>query len=163
VLAPRHPRYPKQLAPRRRKRLPNSRPQAPSSGDYKAPPPPGEHAGLLRFSKEISGDSVIIPKELRETVGKATLKELESLNLRVLAIAVAGMHTHILVELPEYKMAAKAIVGRCKMKSSHKIRRQMPGRVWGGGCHLKRADTKEHQRRAYRYVLRQTDAWIWSF
>jgi hypothetical protein len=63
----------------------------------------------------------------------------------VLAIAVAGIHAHVLVELPDHKKAMKTIVGNCKMKSSHAIRRQMPGRVWGGGGNLKRA---------YRYILR---------
>ena len=135
-----------------------------SSGDYKAPPPPEEHApAARRHSENISGDPVIIPKSPREKVGTAIIKKLQSIRLRVLAIAVAGMHTHILVELPDDKKAIKSIIGRCKMKASHAIRAEMPGRVWGGGCHPKRVDTAEHQRRAYRYILRQPDAWIWSF
>ena len=73
------------------------------------------------------------------------------------------MHVHILVELPEDKRVAKAIVGRCKLKSSHAIRGKLPGRVWAGGGSLKRIKTKDYQQRVYRYILGQQDAWIWSF
>jgi REP element-mobilizing transposase RayT len=134
-----------------------------SSGDYKSPPPVDEHAGLRRHSKKISGDPIVIPKKLRDIVGNAILKQLQKLELRILAIAVAGMHVHILVELPDDKKEMKSIVGNCKMKSSHAIRQQMPGRVWAGGGKLKRIDTREHQLRTYRYILRQDGAWIWSF
>ncbi|HEX3316343.1 MAG TPA: transposase [Gemmataceae bacterium] len=134
-----------------------------SSGDYINPPPPDEHARLLKYSQNMSDDPVILPNELREVVGKAVLKKLQEEQTRVLAIAVAGMHVHCFAELPEDKRVAKAIVGRCKMKSSHAIRSKMPGRVWAGGGGLKRIKTKEYQRRVYRYILRQRDAWIWSF
>jgi REP element-mobilizing transposase RayT len=134
-----------------------------SSGDYKSPPPPDEHAGLHRYAKKASGEPVIIPVSIRKVVGETILQHFEKAELRVLAIAVAGMHTHILVELPEDKKAAKQIVGRCKMKASHKIREQLPGRVWAAGGSLRRIRTVEYQRRAYRYILRQSDAWIWSF
>ena len=37
--------------------------------DYKRPPPTGEHAGLHRYGKMISGEPVVIAKELREIIG----------------------------------------------------------------------------------------------
>lgn len=67
-----------------------------SSGDYKNPPPAGEHAGLFRYSKHISGPPVVIPRDLRATVGQAVLAKLRKLAYRVLAIAVSGMHVHTL-------------------------------------------------------------------
>jgi hypothetical protein len=145
ALASRHPRRREQLAPRRPRGFRTPDHKIHSRGDYKDPPPPGEHAGLHRYSKEISGDPVVIPQALRKTVGEAILKHLQKLELRVLAIAVAGMHAHILVELPDDKNPMKKILGRCKMK--------LPGRVWGGGGNLKRVDTREHQVRAYRYIF----------
>src|SRR5207249_2399004 len=72
-----------------------------SSGDYKDPPPEGEHAGLYRFHSKNCGDPIVLPPELRETVGKAIRRKLKEMNCQVLAIAVAATHVHLLVELPE--------------------------------------------------------------
>lgn len=74
-----------------------------SSGDYKNPPPRGEHAGLYRYSKAISGKPVVIPKNLREIVGTQIRDELVRLGHRILVISVAGTHCHCLVELPDDK------------------------------------------------------------
>jgi hypothetical protein len=65
-----------------------------SSGDYKNPPPTGEHEGLYNYSKEISGSPVVIPRHLREAAGRAIRRKLKKRNLRVLAVSVAGMHAH---------------------------------------------------------------------
>jgi REP element-mobilizing transposase RayT len=134
-----------------------------SSGDYKNPPPKGEHSGLHEYSKKISDNPVIIPRELRETVGRAILAKLEKLNHQVLAIAVAGMHTHFLVELPESITKVRHIVGQCKTTSSHAIRSQLPGRVWGHRGKFEAVDDSKYQRNAFSYILRQKNAWIWSF
>ena len=48
-----------------------------SSGDYKNPPPPGEHAGLFLYSSKISGETVVIPKELRDAIGIAFVDEMD--------------------------------------------------------------------------------------
>ena len=93
-----------------------------SSGDYKHPPPKGEHAGLHQYSKQISGNPVVIPRDLREVVGRAILAKLRKLDYQVLVIAVAGMHCHFLVELPEDIKRVRHIVGQCKTVSSHAIR-----------------------------------------
>src|SRR5450631_2117690 len=65
-----------------------------SSGDYKNPPPVGEHAGLHQYSKSKSGDRVIIPQELRETIGAEIRDELIRKAYRILAISVAATHCH---------------------------------------------------------------------
>src|SRR5262249_23634298 len=72
-----------------------------SSGDYKNPPPPTEHAGLRRYAKLISEEPVIIPAEFRPTVGKVIVTKLLDMDYPVLVISVAGMHAHFLAELPE--------------------------------------------------------------
>jgi hypothetical protein len=134
-----------------------------SSGDYKNPPRPGEHAGLHEYSKRISGEPVIIPRDLRGVVGGAILAKLEKLGHRVLALSVAGMHTHLLVELPELIRAAKHVVGQCKAASSHSVRHPMPGQVWSGGGKFKPVDDPDYQREVFRYILDQEYAWVWSY
>jgi hypothetical protein len=134
-----------------------------SSGDYKHPPPKGEHAGLHQYSKQISGNPVVIPRDLREVVGRAILAKLRKLDYQVLVIAVAGMHCHFLVELPEDIKRVRHIVGQCKTVSSHAIRGWMLGRVWGHRGKFEPVKTIEHQRNAFKYILRQKNAWIWSF
>src|SRR6266849_268543 len=68
-----------------------------SSGDYKNPPPKGEHSGLYQFSKRISGEPVVIPQELRPVAGRAMIRKIRKLDYQVLAVSVAGMHAHMLV------------------------------------------------------------------
>ncbi len=133
-----------------------------SSGDYKHPPPPGEHAGLHAYSKKISGNPVLVPYELRSVVGMAILRKLRKLDYRVLALSVGGMHAHALVELPDDILIVRHIAGQCKTVSSHAIRRSVPGRVWGAGGTYKPVDNARHHRQVFRYILDQEDAWVWS-
>ena len=134
-----------------------------SSGDCKNPPREGEHSGLHEFSKRFSGPVVIIPWELREVAGRKILKKLRDLDHEVLAIAVAGMHTHIQVELPDDVPTIRQIVGDCKRAASHAIRAVLPGRVWARDGGYKRIDNKGYHRNVFRYILQQKDAWIWSY
>ena len=131
-----------------------------SSGDYKHRPPRGEHTGLHRYSRSVSGQPVIIPPALREAVGRVILDKIEH---RVLALAAAGMHTHLLAELPVDLTASKRIIGRCKATASHAIRNTLPGRVWAHDGDFKPIRDYRHHRNAYRYILDQDDAWIWDY
>jgi REP element-mobilizing transposase RayT len=135
-----------------------------SSGDYKKPPPTGEHAGLHRYSRSISGDRVVIRQHLREIVAVAIRDEMARLSYRILAISVAGTHCHFLVELPDDRKQIKKIVGEAKRKASVAIRKEMPGRVWAHDGKYEPVDTQEHQTNTYFYIWnKQHDAWIWSF
>ena len=80
-----------------------------------------------------------------------------------MALAVAGMHCHMLIELPDDIDRVWEIVGQCKATSSHAIRDRLPGRVWVNRGSARRVDTAEYQRNVYYYILHQKDAWIWSF
>src|SRR6185437_17128718 len=71
-----------------------------SSGDYKNPPPPEEHDGLLRYNQERDAHRVIIPEECRAIVGRCIVDYLREQQYRVLVVSVSGMHAHVLVELP---------------------------------------------------------------
>lgn len=134
-----------------------------SSGDYKSPPPKGEHAGLHRYAKKISPKAIVIPKDLRETVGRAIIAELKEQGYSILAISVAATHAHFLAELPADRAETKTIVGRCKTAACYDIREQMPGTVWArDGKYLPTRDQK-HQRNVFHYIEEQEDAWIWTF
>jgi REP element-mobilizing transposase RayT len=134
-----------------------------SSGDYKNPPPVGEHEGLRNYNRKRCGDPVVIPKHCREKAGRAMIAKLKKLGFRLLAMSVAATHAHALVELPDDVKEIRHIVGQCKTKSSHAIRDVLPGQVWAGGGGWKRVDTQKYQRQVYNYILRQKDAWIWSY
>lgn len=135
-----------------------------SSGDYKNPPPSGEHTGLHRYSKEISGDRVIIPRELRETIGLAIRDELARVSYQVLVISVAATHCHLQVELPDDKKEIRRIIGECKRKASVAIHKELPGRVWAHDGKYESIDSAEYQHNVYNYIWdKQDDAWIWSF
>jgi len=134
-----------------------------SSGDYKSPPPEAEHAGLRHYHEQHSGDAAVVPADCKATVGWAIIGKLRKKSLRVLAIAVAGTHSHMLAELPIDAKAARFIVGECKTVSSHAVRNEIPGQVWARGGKFIRIDNVEHQRNTYHYILNQADAWIWKF
>jgi REP element-mobilizing transposase RayT len=134
-----------------------------SSGDYKNPPPPGEHAGLHRYSKKISGDPVMVNEELRETIGMVMVNEMNRLSHRILAIAVAATHCHLLVELPDDLKEIRKIIGECKRKASVAVRKHLPGRVWAHDGKYGKVDTVEHHRNTFNYILNQEGAWVWSY
>jgi len=131
-----------------------------SGGDYRHRPPQDEHAGLHQYARLISGSPVVIPVRHRPTVGRTILDKLEH---RCLTLAVAGMHVHLLAELPVDLAATKKTLGRCKGAASHAIREVLPGRVWARDGDYKMIRDYQHQQRAYRYILDQDNAWIWDF
>ena len=134
-----------------------------SSGDYKKPPPIEEHAGLRNYHQHKSGEPVVIPADSRETVGRAILAKLNKGKDRVVALSVSATHAHILVKLSNSLEEARAIIGQCKASSSHAIRMELPGRVWAFRGSFNRIKDRQHQLNAYRYILKQKDAWTWDF
>ncbi|MCE5327636.1 MAG: hypothetical protein LLG01_14615 [Planctomycetaceae bacterium] len=136
-----------------------------SSGDYRNPPPPGEHAGLLKYCKDRSGQPLVIPRSIRATVGKAMIDTLIARGHRVLAISVSGQHSHLLVELPDDLTAIRRIIGDAKSRSSLAIRQQMPGRVWSARGTYLRIENRRHHVCTFDYILTQQSegAWTWSF
>jgi REP element-mobilizing transposase RayT len=136
-----------------------------SSGDYKNPPPKGEHAGLLKYQKSISGEPIDITEELRAIVGQTVVAMLLEMGFRVLAVSVADRHGHVVVELPVNLAEVKRIVGDAKRKSSRSVKRWLPGRLWSAGGTYKMVTDRSHLKNATEYVLYEQgdDAWTWSF
>ena len=136
-----------------------------SDGDYKSPPPIGQHAGLHRVVRENSRSAVKLPESLWQVIGEAVLTKCDEQDHRVLAITVDAMHVHLLVELPTDHKLVKQIVGTWKQKASHAVRDELPGSIWSKSCDPIKIQDQAHHRRVYRYILDHSEqgAWVWSF
>jgi hypothetical protein len=71
-----------------------------SSGDYKNPPPPGEHASLHRYQLEHSAPPTILPQKVYAVIGNAIVENLTSRGHELQAASVNATHSHQLVWLP---------------------------------------------------------------
>ena len=136
-----------------------------SRGDYKNPPPPGEHRGLHDRIYDPEKPAVCIPPDLYEAVARAVLAKAKSQGHRVLALSVDSHHVHLLVALPSDRRTVKQIVGSWKQRASHAIRDRLPGQVWSKSCDPIVIRDEAHHRRVFRYILAHAaqGAWVWSF
>ena len=136
-----------------------------SRGDYKRPPPKGEHTGLHQYARANSGKPVTLNPSLRPLIGRTILDKINQQIYSVLAICIGSNHAHILCELPDNRATVKRIAGTWKQAASHKVRKDLPGTVWAAGGDPIPIEDKAHQRRVYTYILRHRDegAWTWSF
>lgn len=132
-----------------------------SSGNVDHLPPPGEHAGLLRYSHSRARDAVFITAPARMPIAEALAEKLHELNFRVRIIAVSASHAHILADVgPD---DAKPLVGKIKQAASHRVRAVLPGKVWSDGCHVERVLDEQRYRNTVDYIAAHKDegAAIW--
>lgn len=123
-----------------------------SSGDYKNPPPKGEHAGLHRHAKRIMHKSpVMLVPELRQRARDAILEKADALELLVVTVAVSATHAHVLAKLDAARLIE--VVGKLKRHSSHSMRDALPGQVWAARRKDKPIRDRAHQMRIVRYIL----------
>ena len=64
------------------------------------------------------------------------LEKLQEMEVFVAALACGAMHTHVLIRAGAAD--AKRIVGHAKQSASHRVRDEIPGRLWGGSSHPER-------------------------
>ena len=133
-----------------------------SSGNYKAPPPTDEHAGLYRFAEASTKTAVFLAHDVRDRVATALAEKLQSQHVKVRCIAVAGTHAHILACVGSQD--AKPIIGRAKQAASHRVRDRLPGTVWAQGCHVVRVRDEAHYRSVVNYIARHAEdgACVWN-
>jgi len=136
-----------------------------SSGDYRHPPPAGEHSELHEYHKDRSRPEVHIGRNERAIIGREIVRHLQTQGYRMLAIAVTKVHAHLLVELPGALDGVKAIIGSAKRFSSRAVERSMPGSIWAAGGMYKRVSESSHRRNVLAYILygQGAEAWTWSF
>jgi REP element-mobilizing transposase RayT len=134
-----------------------------SSGDYRTPPPSGEHEELLRCREARSGPKVILPRPLRPIIAKTFVQELGI--YRFNAMSVSSDHAHLLIELPDSPREIRSIIGEVKRVASRNIRDELPGVIWSSGCDYEPVDDVSHYRECQTYVLTKQGAgsWTWSF
>jgi hypothetical protein len=134
-----------------------------SSGDYKHPPPTGEHAGLYRYHLERSGEPVDIEVTLRERMGDAFVRALVEAGHPVVVFSLAGEHAHALVDLPDNMPLIRAIIGDAKRIASRSVKAELPGQVWSRGGEFRRIKDDAHWANAYDYIRdgQEPGAWVW--
>lgn len=136
-----------------------------SSGDYRNPPPEGEHANLHAHHLRQSRACVEIPKSLRPVVGQAFIRAFLDQGCKILAVSVAKHHAHALAELPRDRDRVRTIVGEAKRRSSRTIRQALPGNLWASGGMFKPVLNRAHARKVFEYIVyeQESGAWTWSF
>ena len=135
------------------------------SGNYRQRPPRHEHAALHAYHRQRSRPAMVIAPHHRPGIGQAMLATLRRLDTRVLALAVSGMHAHVVIECLDDRAAAKRVAGKLKQASSHAVRKTMPGRIWADGGSFIRVHDRAHQIELRRYLLdhARQGAWTWSY
>jgi REP element-mobilizing transposase RayT len=135
-----------------------------SSGDYKNPPPKGEHEGLFRYQKGRSPERVEIAGKLRATISGAFVRSLQKGNWQVLGVSASATHLHALVKLPSSRDLTKRIIGDAKRAASRRVRKEMPRRIWSADGTYKPVRNRGHQIEAYHYILERQEegAFVWN-
>ena len=135
-----------------------------SSGDYKDPPPAGEHEGLHRYHQQRSAEPVDLTIDARVIVCRAFVNKWRSLGYRIIACSVGKRHLHAVVEGPDdYGELTKA-VGKAKQAASHAVRHLVPGTIWAATGGFKPVRGTGHLRNSYKYVRTRQEAGtvVWS-
>jgi len=134
-----------------------------SQGNYKAPPPSGEHRGLLEYSKRVMHKpAVTLDPKTRSLARDAIIKISGAKMIHLRCCAVSSNHVHALLRIdPEHLTVA---IGALKRSSSHAIRDRFPGRVWGGRKNIESVRDQEYSANVERYILahhRKENASTW--
>lgn len=133
-----------------------------SSGDYKNPPPKGEHAELHRYAKKVQReDAVVLAHELRAMAGQAIVEKAIDVPIPMLALAVCAKHVHALLKLDPSSVGMD--VGKLKRHSSHAIRVHLKGTVWSARKHEVAVTSMTQLRTCVRYIERHREegAFVW--
>ena len=136
-----------------------------SSGDYKNPPPPKEHQGLHEYQlKRAKGPRVEVPADLRLELCHIIVLKLLQLGCNVLTVSTGKTHTHALAEVPADLSRVRQIGGKCKAARSTRIRKAMPGTIWGEGGKFKLLLTFERRDQIFGYISddQERGAAVWT-
>ena len=135
-------------------------------GDYRRPPVDTEvhqrrRAWTLATRKQ---EPVRIPPDLRASILDWIVERLQASDgVVVIAIAVAAMHVHLLIELPP-RTAVKRLVGHAKRHVWFQLDGRLGRAVWAAGCGVTPIRSRSHLENATAYILRHLDegAAVWS-
>ncbi|HZZ41917.1 MAG TPA: hypothetical protein VFE58_03205 [Tepidisphaeraceae bacterium] len=135
-----------------------------SSGDYRKPPPEGEHAELREYHQQRSGDVVVFDQRVRIEILRGFVGKMHRLECRIIVASVGGKHLHALCELPGEYGEWQQMVGKCKQHASHQVRGMLPGSVWAEGGKFEPIRDLGHLRNAYGYIREKQEGGtvVWS-
>jgi len=136
-----------------------------SSGDYRNPPPKGEHEGLYRYNRNRSRACVEIPLSLRSLICDSVREFCGRRSIRVLAVSVSDHHVHLHLQLTNEYREVKAIIGKCKTIASLAVRDQLPGSIWSRGCDINTIGDASYQRNVFHYITegQEKGAYVWDY
>lgn len=129
-----------------------------SSGDYRNPPPHGEHAGLHVYNRARSAPQVAFRPIERRLVLSALREAASFRHFRLQAAAVGRVHAHLLIELPHRAALAHQRIGSLKNGASYLLRDVLPGRVWAEGESRRRVRGRDYRRNAFWYIFTGQEA-----
>lgn len=154
-------------------------------GDYKNPPPQGKYDERHHRAKQsMKRPPVILSPDARAVAVDVMVHALVSVHsIEVLAIAVGGMHVHVLARFesaPEPTDSIRGLrgsalddpprhyMGITKKESARALARfdfVAPGGVWARKGKIVPISDRSHQRNAFDYILdhKQQGAATWSF
>ncbi len=134
-----------------------------SSGDYRSPPPPGEHAGLHAYAKRVMHRAPVVLTGTQQIRICAQLEEkIEREGFEVALLSVSITHVHLLGRFDPASVGME--VGKLKRHSSHAIRDELPGRIWEARIDDRVIRDEVHWQGVYGYILdhsRKERAAIW--
>jgi hypothetical protein len=135
-----------------------------SSGDYKSPPPPDEHAGLHKYHQKRSDEPVEFDVDLRVIICREFVLKMRKMGIRIIACSVGKKHLHALCDIPGIYPVMKKTVGMAKQKASHAVRQWLSGNVWCEGGSYKMIKNAAHLKNSYGYIRTRQDpgSIVWS-
>jgi len=136
------------------------------SGDYKNPPPKGEHERLHHWAKQHANETIVIPAAAQPTIGQALYRKARRSGRDLLCVSVSKTHAHLLICLPDEYDGANRFTGQLKQYASHQARSRLPGRIWGRGGKPIRIRDQSHQHNTFQYIIdhaQKENAWVWTF
>jgi len=122
-----------------------------NSGDYRTPPPAGEHHGLYRSAQSRAAPMIRLSQQEQVIVANAFAAKLTAMDLMPSTLAIDEIHMHCLVRVGTCD--AKVLIGRAKQHASHAVHSLRPGRIWSQGCHVVRVRDASHWESVRRYIL----------
>jgi REP element-mobilizing transposase RayT len=123
-----------------------------SHGNYKDPPPTGEHRGLHGYSRRVMHKPAITLDPGAKAVILDSIVAVSRKNdIHLRCIAVSTNHVHTLVRIDPDRITA--IVGSLKRSSSHAIRNALPGCVWAGRHRVDAVRDHEYLTNVEAYIL----------
>ena len=137
-----------------------------SSGDYRHPPPKGEHAGLRFYALEqLKKPVVVLPTPLRARVRDAVVSKSIESQVRLAALSVSRVHAHALMKTERHTLGQD--IGKLKRSSSHAIRDAIPGVVWAAKYHQDPVTNLNYFWTVFNYILEHeskegASIWHWD-